>query len=512
MTLQAALGTAVRDSNATTAITTGVVPSNALLALFCHADADNGNATESLSISAAGGFTWTKNVQKNGSPGAVVAVFTAPVSAGSTSQIVSIADSQGSVAKSVFPVIFTDDNGGIPTVGKTSIAAPPSYTATSIGSWAWCVALGGAGVVTPQTGQTIEDSVSGSFDGGDSIATIILTAKATSVGQTQAFTLSGASQAASIEILPGTPAGGSTFVPQVIQKPQVFRKLAPRRGKIVMKPLPDARIAPTYRAPRVRNKRVWVFWKRGRTLNKITTQIPPIYRAPRVFFRKRWVYLRRGKIAQVPLTQITIVAPPYVSPITRSRREMLEQHRGQISPTPQAIPLLPSMDEHSRHPELTVRRGRVTSVPLMQLMPIPITRGRTTVRAIRRGRVWLVPLTQTVVVAPPYVPPMTRSKAVSRALRRGRIIEVPLTQTPVIVTPSYVPETTRAMAKRLMARRRGRVTVVTPMLPTQPHEIHSPRLVKTRLSRSRGRMVSGGVTPSSGNDGNMMFVLIGGLR
>lgn len=51
---------------------------------------------------------------------------------------------QGSVDKSVFPVVFTDTNGGIPGVGNTA-ADTLTLTSTAVGSFAWQVLLGGAG-------------------------------------------------------------------------------------------------------------------------------------------------------------------------------------------------------------------------------------------------------------------------------------------------------------------------------------------------------------------------------
>jgi len=190
MTLARTLGTTVTGvtgNTATVALTS--VPANSLVVLFCMADADNGNLTESLSIGTTGGLTWTKQGQSNGSPGAVAAVFTAPFAAGG-SITVTVVDSDAMTDSAseigVKPVFFTDSGGSIPGVGAitTTTVHPTTVTSTATGSWFWAGGLAGStGYTTAQAGATLQFGDT-SFDAGDTIAVWSLNALSTGSGQT----------------------------------------------------------------------------------------------------------------------------------------------------------------------------------------------------------------------------------------------------------------------------------------------------------------------------------------
>lgn len=187
------------------------VAPNSLVAFFCLADADNGNATESLSIGTTGGLTWTKRVERNGSPGAVSTIFTAPFPAGG-SITPTVIDSDGMVDVSaeiaVIPVIFTDTNGSIPGTGATGTGTGSTNTTTTIAnSWVWGCGLGTG--VDNGTQTRIFFTSGGTFDGGDDINAAKSNATTPTPGTVVNLAL-GSIFTTAIEITPGP--GSSTPV------------------------------------------------------------------------------------------------------------------------------------------------------------------------------------------------------------------------------------------------------------------------------------------------------------
>lgn len=204
MTLQADTSTTASFGNTgnTATITFNSVPANALLAIFAFGDADNGNATESLSVTTAAGLTWTRNAQGNGSPGAVAAIFTAPAGAGTYAITITDSDAMTDASSEIglWGVIFTDDNGGQPSAGN-AVADTASVTTSANNSWVWssCMTAG----TTNGTQTTVFTDAS--FDAGDQVCAQKQNSITATSGTVVTPTLGG-SHGCIIEIKAGTAA------------------------------------------------------------------------------------------------------------------------------------------------------------------------------------------------------------------------------------------------------------------------------------------------------------------
>jgi hypothetical protein len=278
--------------------------------------------------------------------------------------------------------------------------------------------------------------------------------------------------------------------------------------------------------------------------NLAATYVPPI-----VGPRRLRLPSRRGHIISIRPVQVATPPPPPPIQMMRAVTRRLKARRSFITSLPQVQAPAPQM-ERAVTRRLPPRRGRVVTAPLTQVVvvqatpPPQLTRGRVRLLLQRRGRLMQVPIAQVVVapqppppqlthiktrvlsrrghvtqvpiaqvaiITPPTPPQLTRSRARLLLTRRARVVEVPVTQ--VAAPPPPVPPwLSRAQARKIVARRGGHVTQLVPLQVSVPVLAPTPRLMRKRLAPRRGRIIVGGEAPSSGNDGNAMFVLMGGLR
>jgi hypothetical protein len=165
--------------------------------------------------------------------------------------------------------------------------------------------------------------------------------------------------------------------------------------------------------------------RRGRftAVPQPTGQSPVSQRA-----RSRWVpATRRGRYFTVPLTVVAPAPPPWVPPITSTRRPAI------------------------RH----VRRGRFLGCPTVQQPPRQNTRRRPSGTPARHGRRFDPPWTVNAPTAPPRPP--DRLGAHRRTLtppRRGRFTQPPWPQATPSAPPPFVPTMVRTR-RRLAVSRRG---------------------------------------------------------
>jgi hypothetical protein len=163
--------------------------------------------------------------------------------------------------------------------------------------------------------------------------------------------------------------------------------------------------------------------RRGRftAVPQPTNQPPVSQRA-----RSRWVpATRRGRYFTVPLTVVAPAPPPWVPPITSTRRPAI------------------------RH----VRRGRFLGCPTVQQPPRQNTRRRPSGTPARHGRRFDPPWTVNAPTAPPRPPDRVGAhRRPPVQPRRGRFTQPPWPQaTPPV--PSFVPTMVRTRRRLAVARR-----------------------------------------------------------
>ncbi len=207
---------AVVTGSTTTTTTAAFSPPASYIVAFCVADANNGNATETMTISSTGGLSWARVKNDNGNGGSCAEVWAATANTAPGSITVSATDSQGAVAKSIFVRVFTDTT--VPAgIGATHVAqsgTTNAYTSTVNNSWGWGVGIGSG---TPSVGgsETLDDTSTGGFDGGDSKWASHWTATTPTSGTTVTQTTgAGVVHWIVVEILPGAAAAsGATAFP-----------------------------------------------------------------------------------------------------------------------------------------------------------------------------------------------------------------------------------------------------------------------------------------------------------
>lgn len=203
---------AVQSSGATTTTAAFTPPSSSVIFAFCAADANNGSADETVSVSDSASGTWNQAVLSNANGGAVAAIFWRLCASSPGSITVSVTDNKGSVAKRLVTEVFTGTDQTNP-VGATfsGTIATASYTSTRDNSWGWsCGLTANATLTAGGSGNTLVDTTGG-FDSGDAVFTLQRTALTTPSGSSVALVISGTSTIGhhvAVEIL---PPGGTTF-------------------------------------------------------------------------------------------------------------------------------------------------------------------------------------------------------------------------------------------------------------------------------------------------------------
>lgn len=215
----------VQNTSATTTTASFSPPSASALVAFVMADAGTGATDEACTVSSTGGLAWTLAKRHNGSPGALVEVWSAYASSAPGSITVSVTDNKGSVAKRLDVKVFTGADPAV--IGATNSGATSSiaYTSTGADSWGWSVWLG-SGAPSAGSGQTLDDSTNGTGPDGDSTAVIKQNATTPTIGTTvtNSITLS-VLHGVAVEILAASAAAGGP-VPQ----PQISRAAVNRAG------------------------------------------------------------------------------------------------------------------------------------------------------------------------------------------------------------------------------------------------------------------------------------------
>jgi hypothetical protein len=220
----------VQNTNATTSTTSFTPPANASYVAFAEADAGTGAADETLTVNSTGGLSWSRAVEHNGSPGAVAEVWVATSDTAPGSITVSVTDNKGAVAKRLFVRVFTDSNGFTPAgVGATNsgTTGTVAYTSTVADSWGWACAIG-SGTPNAGSGQTLQDSASGTGPDGDSAETWRQDATTGTPGTSVSMSSTMSSlHTVAVEVLPGVATG-----PPEVGVPQGVLRKVPRARRI----------------------------------------------------------------------------------------------------------------------------------------------------------------------------------------------------------------------------------------------------------------------------------------
>lgn len=217
--LDASSPTAVTSSGASTTTAAFTPPSSSVLVACISADANNGSADETVSVSDSATGTWNQAILQNANGGAVSAIFWRLCATSPGSITVSAADNKGAVAKRLRVQVWTgtDQTNPIGATGQSTTAAV-SYTSTVDQSQGVsCGITANATLTAGGTGNTLDDETGG-FDSGDATFVLIRSSLTTPAGTTVTLTIAGTATIGHHVAVELVPPGAATPVPYSPQR------------------------------------------------------------------------------------------------------------------------------------------------------------------------------------------------------------------------------------------------------------------------------------------------------